>query len=115
MEQRNGRIDRKLQQNPAVYCHYFFYTQRPEDKSLAALVRKTKTIREELGSLSKVIDSKLDLLMTYGIRRRDVEALTSEIESTNMDQESRGEHVRIDADRSSNQLRFEPINREAMA
>ena len=63
MEQRNGRIDRKLQPNPVVYCHYFFYTQRPEDRVLAALVRKTKTIREELGSLSQVIDSKLDGLM----------------------------------------------------
>ena len=89
MEQRNGRIDRKLQPNPVVYCRYFFYTQRPEDKVLAALVRKTKTIREELGSLSQVIDSKLDLLMKYGIRRRDIDALTSEIESTDMDQESR--------------------------
>src|SRR5208282_5066081 len=89
MEQRNGRIDRKLQPNPVVYCRYFFYTQRPEDKVLAALVRKTKTIREELGSLSQVIDSKLDLLMKYGIRRRDIDALTSEIESADMDQESR--------------------------
>ena len=89
MEQRNGRIDRKLQPNPVVYCRYFFYTQRPEDKVLAALVRKTKTIREELGSLSQVIDSKLDLLMKYGIRRRDIDSLTSEIESTDMDQESR--------------------------
>lgn len=89
MEQRNGRIDRKLQPNPAVYCRYFFYRQRPEDKVLAALVRKTKTIREELGSLSQVIDSKLDVLMKYGIRRRDVDALTGEIESADMDLESR--------------------------
>ena len=33
-----------------VYCRYFFYQQRPEDRVLAALVRKTKTIREELGA-----------------------------------------------------------------
>jgi superfamily II DNA/RNA helicase len=45
MEQRNGRVDRKLQPNPVVYCHYFFYKQRPEDRVLAALVRKTKLIR----------------------------------------------------------------------
>jgi hypothetical protein len=37
MEQRNGRIDRKLQPNPEVYCYYFFYKQRPEDRILAAL------------------------------------------------------------------------------
>lgn len=28
MEQRNGRIDRKLQRSPDVRCHYFLYTQR---------------------------------------------------------------------------------------
>ena len=28
MEQRNGRIDRKLQPNPVVYCRYFFYTAK---------------------------------------------------------------------------------------
>ena len=75
MEQRNGRIDRKLQPNPVVYCRYFFYKQRPEDRILRALVNKTKTIREELGSLSQVIDSRLDLLMKNGIRRRDIDAL----------------------------------------
>ena len=54
MEQRNGRIDRKLQPSEVVRCHYFFYVQRPEDQVIAALVRKTKTIRKELGSLSQV-------------------------------------------------------------
>ena len=50
MEQRNGRIDRKLQPSPEVYCHYFVYTQRPEDRILKVLVEKTKRIKEELGS-----------------------------------------------------------------
>ena len=89
MEQRNGRIDRKLQEHDEVYCRYFFYWQRPEDRVLAALIRKTKTIREELGSLSQVIDSKLDLLMKNGIRRRDVDALADEITSADLDQDSR--------------------------
>ena len=84
MEQRNGRVDRKLQPNPKVYCHYFFYKQRPEDKVLAALVRKTKTIREELGSLAQVIDSKLEGLMKGGIRRSDVDTMTSEIDSADL-------------------------------
>ena len=84
MEQRNGRVDRKLQPNPKVYCHYFFYKQRPEDKVLAALVRKTKIIREELGSLSQVIDSKLEGLMKTGIRRADVDALETEIDSADL-------------------------------
>ena len=85
MEQRNGRIDRKLQPNPVVYCHYFFYKQRPEDRVLAALVRKTKTIREELGSLSQVIDSKLDGLMKNGIRRADVDDLKKQIDSADLE------------------------------
>ena len=42
MEQRNGRIDRKLQPNPDVYCRYFFYEQRPEDRVLAALFARQR-------------------------------------------------------------------------
>jgi len=84
MEQRNGRIDRKLQPNPEVYCHYFFYKQRPEDRILAALVRKTKTIREELGSLSQVIDGRLDAVMKTGIRRAEIDLLENEIESADL-------------------------------
>jgi superfamily II DNA or RNA helicase len=89
MEQRNGRVDRKLQPNPEVYCHYFFYKQRPEDRVLQALVRKTKTIREELGSLSQVIDSKLDDLMKGGIRRSDVNSLVESIDTADLEEERR--------------------------
>src|SRR5581483_4040846 len=71
LEQRNGRIDRKLQPSDFVYCHYFVYTQRPEDRVLRALVRKTETIRAELGSLSQVIDSRLAKTMKGGITRAD--------------------------------------------
>jgi SNF2 family DNA or RNA helicase len=52
LEQRNGRIDRKLQPQPEVFCHYFVYQQRPEDRILQVLVRKTETIKKELGSLT---------------------------------------------------------------
>src|SRR6266404_5833413 len=34
MEQRNGRIDRKLQRSREVRCYYFVYQQRPEDRVL---------------------------------------------------------------------------------
>jgi superfamily II DNA or RNA helicase len=87
MEQRNGRIDRKLQPNPEVYCHYFLYKQRPEDRILAALVKKTKTIREELGSLSQVIDDRLDALMKNGIRRKEIAALELVIQSADLEKE----------------------------
>ena len=34
LEQRNGRIDRKLQPSKVVTCRYFFYDQREEDRVL---------------------------------------------------------------------------------
>jgi hypothetical protein len=69
MEQRNGRIDRKLQRAPTVRCHYFVHPQRPEDEVLAALVTKTDTIRKELGSLSQVLEQKLLGALQGGIAR----------------------------------------------
>lgn len=48
LEQRNGRIDRKLQPAKQVSCRYFRYEQREADIVLDALVWKTETIREEL-------------------------------------------------------------------
>ena len=48
MEQRNGRIARVLQRAPEVRCHYFVFRQRPEDRVLETLVKKTDRIRREL-------------------------------------------------------------------
>jgi hypothetical protein len=76
LEQRNGRIDRKLQPQPVVYCRYFVYTQRPEDHVLRVLARKAETIREELGSFNEVLSRKLK----YGIRRAAAGELAEEIE-----------------------------------
>ncbi|MCP4888910.1 MAG: helicase, partial [Planctomycetaceae bacterium] len=87
MEQRNGRIDRKLQPSPDVYCHYFVYKQRPEDRILQVLVRKTEKIKEELGSLSEVIDARLSESLSEGIRRDSVESLEAEIENAELDAE----------------------------
>lgn len=42
LEQRNGRIDRKLQPAKQVHCRYFRYEQREADIVLDALVRKTE-------------------------------------------------------------------------
>lgn len=90
MEQRNGRIDRKLQVQPEVYCHYFFYKQRPEDRILAALVRKTDTIKRELGSLGQVVDARLaEVLAKQGIRRDFIGMLESEIEAADIDKDQR--------------------------
>lgn len=89
LEQRNGRIDRKLQGNPEgiVNCHYFVYTQRPEDRVLQALVRKTKTIREELGSLAQVLEDRLSKTLRGGIRQADAWKMADEIENAGLDPE----------------------------
>ena len=42
LEQRNGRIDRKLQPAASVFCRYFFYEQREEDVVLEALVAQDR-------------------------------------------------------------------------
>jgi ERCC4-related helicase len=89
LEQRNGRIDRKMQPSGTVYCHYFVYAQRLEDRVLRALVRKTETIRSELGSLSQVIDSRLSKILKDGITRADAGKLVSEIEGADLEQERR--------------------------
>jgi len=85
LEQRNGRIDRKLQPSPSVFCHYFVYTQRPEDRVLRALVRKTETIRRELGSLAEVLEGRLADALHGGIRRQDISRLEREIENAHLD------------------------------
>ena len=90
IEQRNGRIDRKLQPADVVRCHYFSLPQRPEDHVLKVLVRKTETIRRELGSLSKVIDEDIEKrLLRSGIRHSDAESLAREIDEADIDPQHR--------------------------
>ncbi|MFQ5506751.1 MAG: helicase-related protein, partial [Planctomycetota bacterium] len=89
LEQRNGRIDRKLQPAPEIFCHYFVYAQRPEDRVLQVLVRKTQTIREELGSLSQVLDARLAETLKGGIHHDQAQRLADEIDSADMDPDKR--------------------------
>ena len=79
MEQRNGRIDRKLQRSPMVRCHYFVLPQRPEDRVLDVLVQKTQRIHEELGSLSPVIEKNVTKLLERGIRAMEEDSLKDAI------------------------------------
>jgi superfamily II DNA or RNA helicase len=87
LEQRNGRIDRKLQPAPKVYCRYFVYAQREEDIVLDALVKKTERIRTQLGSIGRVIEERLaDRLAEQGIQRGNARALAAAIEVENDDE-----------------------------
>ena len=85
IEQRNGRIDRKLQPGSEVNCHYFVLPQRVEDRVLEVLVTKTETIRRELGSLSRVIDDDVERKLKGGIRHRDAERLREAVERADLD------------------------------
>ena len=85
IEQRNGRIDRKLQPAPEVRCRYFKLPQREEDRVLDVLMRKTETIQKELGSLSKVIEDDIERRLKGGIRHRDAAQLALQIEKADLD------------------------------
>jgi len=60
LEQRNRRIDRKLQPSKTVTCRYFVYEQREEDRVLDALVRKTEVIRRQLGASGEVLRMRME-------------------------------------------------------
>ncbi|WP_437939468.1 DISARM system SNF2-like helicase DrmD [Sorangium sp. So ce341] len=70
LEQRSGRIDRKLQRAPEVRCHYFVYAQREADRVLEVLVERTKVIHEELGSMPPVLEERLTHRLAAGIGPR---------------------------------------------
>lgn len=104
MEQRNGRIDRKLQPSPTVWCRYFFYTQRPEDKVLRVLARKTRTIKDELGSFTDVISKKLKC----GIRRLSAMQTAEELDHLS---DEAVEQVR-DEELESSRIRHDDLRKE---
>ena len=81
LEQRNGRIDRKLQPSDKVWCRYFVYTQREEDIVLAALVTKTERIRRQLGSAGEVVGHRVaQRIGQAGISRRRARAIVEELD-----------------------------------
>jgi superfamily II DNA or RNA helicase len=85
IEQRNGRIDRKLQPADEVRCYYFVLPERVEDRVLEVLVKKTETIRKELGSLSEVIDERVQGRLKGGIRHADADRLVQEISNDDLE------------------------------
>ncbi|MEH3100973.1 DISARM system SNF2-like helicase DrmD [Sphingomonas adhaesiva] len=89
LEQRNGRIDRKLQPSPTVTCRYFVYAQRPEDVVLDALVRKTELIRQQLGSAGEVLGARIADRLGGGIDRQAARALADRIRDEAADERVR--------------------------
>jgi SNF2 family DNA or RNA helicase len=107
LEQRNGRIDRKLQPARQVFCRYFRYEQREADIVLEALVRKTEVIQRQLGSAGQVIEKLItDRLARGGIDRGAAAALAKAIEEetdaerlsrarAEMDDEEKARYARV--------------------
>ncbi len=90
LEQRNGRIDRKLQQAPQVWCHYFLLDDRPEDRVMEVLVRKTEVIRQELGSLSPLVQRQVDEALEGGIDLEQLDAVQGQLEGMDAATSERG-------------------------
>ncbi len=110
LEQRNGRIDRKLQPAKLITCRYFRYAQREADVVLDALVRKTERIREELGSAGQVIEERVGKrLAEGGIETGHAEQLAREIEAE--DDVERLARARAEMD-DEERVRFERVQRE---
>ena len=105
LEQRNGRIDRKLQPSPKVWCLHFMFDQREEDIVLDALVRKTERIRTQLGSAGQVIGGRItERLARDGIR--NVRLLAEAVEAEQADDRDRRAREDLDDEVGRRQARL---------
>ncbi|MBD2073032.1 DEAD/DEAH box helicase [Phormidium sp. FACHB-592] len=113
MEQRNGRIDRKLQREATVRCHYFVLSQRVEDRVLDVLVKKTKQIQDDLGSLSPVVEKHVTQLLDKGIRQSEVQKLTEAINAADQaDEESQNKGGAIKEELEAIRLRQDKLRQQ---
>jgi ERCC4-related helicase len=90
LEQRNGRIDRKLQQAPQVWCHYFLLEDRPEDRVMEVLIEKTEVIRQELGSLSPLVQQQVEEALEGGIDLDQLDVVQRQLEGMDSAGNERG-------------------------
>ncbi len=104
MEQRNGRIDRTLQQAPEVRCHYFFYRDRKEDAVLRTLVQKVDRIQRELGSLGGVVMDRLSGALADGLDEASEDRL-ARAEALGAARETA--RIELESQRAKDQLRKE--------
>jgi ERCC4-related helicase len=98
MEQRNGRIDRKLQRSPEVRCHYFVVHQRAEDRVLDVLVKKSEVIHEQLGSLAPVVAKRVDTMLSAGIRHEQVDDLQHTLDGIDSEAQNSAEGLVVQED-----------------
>jgi SNF2 family DNA or RNA helicase len=80
IEQRNGRIDRMLQPEREVRCHYFRYRNLPEDAVLACLATKSHAISSQLGSFAPVVSDRILAVLSKGLSRREIATRIAELD-----------------------------------
>jgi superfamily II DNA or RNA helicase len=85
LEQRNGRIDRHLQPAKEVFCNYFSFPQRPEDRVLNTLVRKVDIVTRELGSMGDVVLTRVERDLAQGITRQSEARVNEHFSSIDSD------------------------------
>jgi len=113
MEQRNGRIDRKLQREKEVRCHYFVLPQRAEDRVLDVLVDKAKKIHKELGSMSPVVERRLERLLSRGIYDEEAQKLSASIDTVDKHQKGKkGQEQVIDEELGEVLLRKKELSQQ---
>ena len=112
MEQRNGRIDRTLQREPQVYCHYFVLPQRPEDVVLDTVVRKTDQIRQELGCLPPVVIRKLNDLLAKGINPTSLARTIADIQGLDQEEDLRITRALLDEELEGSRERKEELEKQ---
>ncbi|MCB9756613.1 MAG: DEAD/DEAH box helicase, partial [Myxococcales bacterium] len=95
LEQRNGRIDRTLQQADEVRCHYFVVPARAEDHVLETLVRKIDTVQRELGSVGAVLLDEMEKTLEPGIG----EGTAAEVEAIGRDARSATAEAELETQR----------------
>ena len=111
LDQRNGRIDRKLQPAEEVVCHYFLFAQRPEDRVLQVLVNKAEKIREELGSVAKVLENRIsESIGMEGLRRDKLDELENSIENAEADAHTKNADEELEDARSRQEKLKEEVD-----
>ncbi len=70
MEQRNGRIDRHGQKSDKVFIYHFLHKDNQDSKFLETLVEKVQTMREDLGSISEIVEKNVEEAMLG--KKRDI-------------------------------------------
>jgi len=98
IEQRNGRIDRMLQPEREVRCHYFRYRHLPEDAVLASLAAKSHAISAELGSFAPVVSERIMAVLSRGLSRRELAGRIAELDAAERAPDAARDAIRRELD-----------------